>query len=216
MHTEDAAHPVALQHAALAQLPGTAGGLLRGLEQEQHVVGQFLYVFRCPLRQGEHHGHVAVMAAGVHAPGVLRGIGQTRFLRHGQGIHVCPEGHGIAAAGVKPGADAPGGGRKNLAAQGLQDRTNILDGLRQLIIQLRDAVQTAAMINGRHGEDLLAGQKFISILYHSPADKNTQWGNFLDFFRDSCRKLERLQKFFLHSCRDGGMMTQNEIEARMR
>ncbi|MBD9195571.1 MAG: hypothetical protein EGQ09_00635 [Clostridiales bacterium] len=72
------------------------------------------------------------------------------------------------------------------------------------------------MINGRHGEDLLAGQKFISILYHSPADKNTQWGNFLDFFRDSCRKLERLQKFFLHSCRDGGMMAQNEIEARMR
>ena len=174
MYAENAAHPIALQYAALAQFPGAAGGLLRGLEQKQHVAGEFLYMFRRPLRQREHPGHVAVVAAGVHAAGMLRRIGQTCLLRHWQGIHVRPEGHRVAAAGVKPGTDAPGDGGKDLAAQRLQDGAGILGGFRKLIVQFRDAVQTAAMINGSHGKDLLAGQKFISILYHSPADKNSR------------------------------------------
>lgn len=70
VQAEDPADPVALQHAALTQLSGAAGGLLRRLEEEEHVPGQLGQMLRRILRQGQDHGGVGIVAAGMHPPGM--------------------------------------------------------------------------------------------------------------------------------------------------
>ena len=82
------------------------------------------------------------------------GIGQASGLRDRQSIQVRPEGHGIALSGVKPGADTSGDGGEHPAGQGSQNAPDQLERLRQLVIQLRDAVQGAAVIDDGHGQDL--------------------------------------------------------------
>ena len=144
---EDPGDMVPLQNAALAQPLGAAGGLLGGLEQEQHVPGQLREMGGDIFRQRQGHGGVAVVAAGVHLPGMRRGIGHSGGFRHRQGIHVRPEGHGLHLPGVKKGADAAGDGAGQGTAQGLQNRADIGHGLRQLVIQLRDAMEGAAVGN---------------------------------------------------------------------
>jgi hypothetical protein len=44
-------------------------------------------------RSDEHAG-VPVVATGVHPAFYLRGERQTRLLLYGEGVHVCPQGHG--------------------------------------------------------------------------------------------------------------------------
>lgn len=56
VQAEDPADPVALQHAALTQLSGAAGGLLRRLEEEEHVPGRSARCSAGILRQGQDHG----------------------------------------------------------------------------------------------------------------------------------------------------------------
>ena len=139
-----------LQNAALAQPPGAAGGLLRRLEQEQHIPGQFRDMDGHIFGQGQRHGGVAVMAAGVHLSGMNGGIGQSGGLSHRQGVHIRPEGHSLQLSGVEKGTDAAGDGGGDGTAQRLQNRTDVGRGLRQLVIQLRNAVQGTAVIDDRH------------------------------------------------------------------
>lgn len=91
VQAEDPADPVALQHAALTQLSGAAGGLLRRLEEEEHVPGQLGQMLRRILRQGQDHGGVGIVAAGMHPPGMDRGVGQVRGLRSPEARPAPPE-----------------------------------------------------------------------------------------------------------------------------
>lgn len=118
VQAEDPADPVAIQHAALTQLSGAAGGLLRRLEEEEHVPGQLGQMLRRILRQGQDHGGVGIVAAGMHPPGMDRGVGQVRGLRHRKRVQLRPKCHGIALPCVEPGADAAGDGREHPAGRG--------------------------------------------------------------------------------------------------
>ena len=167
METEDPADPVPLQHAGLTQLARAAGGLLRRLEEKENVSGQLGQVRCRVLRQGQDHGGVGVVAAGVHPPGVEGGIGQAGGLCHRQGVQLRAEGHGVALSRVEPGADAAGDGGEDAAGQRRQDPLHRLHRLRQLIVQLRDAVQGAAVIHHRHFEDLLLVRDRLTLLDHT-------------------------------------------------
>ena len=116
------------QNAALTQALGATGSLLGGLEQEQYVSGQSGEVSGHIFRQGQRHGGVAVVAAGVHLSGIRGGVGQTGALCHRQGVHIRPEGHGFSFSGVKKGADAAGDGAGQDTAQRLQNRAGIGHG----------------------------------------------------------------------------------------
>lgn len=130
VQAEDPADPVALQHAALTQLSGAAGGLLRRLEEEEHVPGQLGQMLRRILRQGQDHGGVGIVAAGMHPPGMDRGVGQVRGLRHRKRVQLRPKCHGIALPCVEPGADAAGDGREHPAGQRGQNALDQLNRLR--------------------------------------------------------------------------------------
>ena len=106
------------------------------------------------LRGTDQHGGVGVVAAGMHPPGMDRGVGQVRGLRHRKRVQLRPKCHGIALPCVEPGADAAGDGREHPAGQRGQNALDQLNRLRQLVIQLRDAVQGAAVIDDGHGQDL--------------------------------------------------------------
>ena len=64
VHAEHGLHIVLFKHAALADVPRTAGGFLGGLEDQQDVAAH-ARIFHPP-RQLQQHGHVAVVTAGVH------------------------------------------------------------------------------------------------------------------------------------------------------
>ena len=97
---------------------------------------------------------MGIVAAGMHPPGMDRGVGQVRGLRHRKRVQLRPKCHGIALPCVEPGADAAGDGREHPAGQRGQNALDQLNRLRQLVIQLRDAVQGTAVIDGGHGQDL--------------------------------------------------------------
>ena len=67
MQTEDARNAVLFQNPGLADRLGAAGRLLGRLEDQQDVARQRL-LRRDEIRQREQHGHMAVVAAGVHPP----------------------------------------------------------------------------------------------------------------------------------------------------
>lgn len=109
MQAEDPACVVAGKHSGLAQAQSAAGGLLGGLEEKEHVPRQGVQMRPHVFRQGQHHGSVAVVAAGVHFAGVDGGPGQAGALRNGQGVRP-PEGDGFGFVRVKEGAYAAGNG----------------------------------------------------------------------------------------------------------
>ena len=100
------------------------------------------------LRQGQHHGGVAVVAAGVHLAGMDRGPGQAGALRNGQSVQIRPEGDGFRFACVKEGAYAAGNGSRDLTGQAFQYGTDVSGGFGQMVVQLRDAVQSPAVDHG--------------------------------------------------------------------
>ena len=102
------------EHPGGAQVLGPAGGLLRRLEYQQHIVGQVLFITQPP-GQFQQNGHMAVMAAGVHAALVLRAVVHPVPLLNGQGIRIGPEGHGLLFAEIKIGTQGTFHGGKDLA-----------------------------------------------------------------------------------------------------
>ena len=149
MQAENRLHVMRLEHAAVTDVPGAAGGLLRGLEHQQHVLGQGLLPVE-PAGQLQQNGHMAVVAAGVHPARVPGGEGQARGLGHRQGVGVGPEGDGPAPAKVKKRAEAALDGRKHPAAQPRQGGAEIGHGLGQAAVQLGNPVQRPAVVDDLH------------------------------------------------------------------
>ena len=147
---------VGFQNAAFAQPFGTAGGFLGGLEQKQHVPGQLRQMGRRIFRQGQSHGGVAVVAAGMHDAWMDGGIRQAGALCHRESVHIRSESHGLGLPGVKIRTDAAGDGAGQDAAQGLQHGSDIAKRFGELGVQFRDAVQGAAVFDDglKHRGDL--------------------------------------------------------------
>ena len=89
-------------------------------------------------------------------------VGSRSRLLYGQGVHIRPEGHGFGLPGVQIGADAGGDGGKRLQLKAGQGGMHIGAGLRQTVVQLRDAVQGAAVFN--NGQHDIASSDFIQQL----------------------------------------------------
>ena len=66
MEAEYAVDAIALEHARFADETRAARGFFGRLEYQKNAAGQFVERFRKMVSQAEHHGHVAVVAAGVH------------------------------------------------------------------------------------------------------------------------------------------------------
>ena len=158
MHPKDAPDVVGLKDPALAQVFGPAGGLLRRLEEEEDVVRQG-GLLRQPLGQVQDHGHVGVVAAGVHLPGVAGGEGQAGVLLDGQGVGVAAKGDGLGPAEVEKGAQSPRNGGGQGAPQGGEYLAEIGQGLRQVPVQFRDLVEGPAVLDDLHTSSHLLAEK---------------------------------------------------------
>ena len=93
MHAVDHVHMRVFQRPLVDHALGAAGRLLRGLEQQHHVVHELRPVIRQPPGERQQVRHVAVVPAGVHEPRVLGGEGAARLLLHRQRVDVRAEGH---------------------------------------------------------------------------------------------------------------------------
>ena len=93
----------------------------------------------------QRHGHMRIMAAGVHVPRGLRGCRRAGPLRDGKGVHIRADGDGGIASGIKVRAHARAAGLKDLAGKAVQMVTDVLDGARKFKIELRYAVQRLTM-----------------------------------------------------------------------
>ena len=74
--------PVDCKNTGFTQFSCAPGGLLRRLEYQQHIVGQGFLPAQPP-GQFQQYCHMPVMAAGMHLPRVLGGIGSAGFLFDG-------------------------------------------------------------------------------------------------------------------------------------
>ena len=168
MQAEDARNAVLFQNPGLADRLGAAGRLLGRLEDQQDVARQRL-LRRDEIRQREQHGHMAVVAAGVHPPLVGRGKGQPAALTDGQRVHIAAEGDRFAFSEIKPRADRALPRRKHRARQHRKPPPQVGRRLRQGRIRFGDAVQRPAV--GRQLlQQFLISHKKRSSLY--PACSN--------------------------------------------
>ena len=118
--------------------------LLGGLEQHAHASR----AGRAPARTraaDRAHGHVAVVAAGVHRAGHLRGVGRVGLLLDGQRVHVHAQQHGAAAASARWLAmtPVPADARAHVEARCLQERGHARRRARLRVGQLGMLVQVA-------------------------------------------------------------------------
>ena len=141
------------EYAGGADILGPAGGLLGGLEHQQHIVGQALFLTETA-GQFQKNCHMAVVAAGVHTALVLGMVVHLVPLLDGQGIRICPEGDGILLPKVKEGAQGTFHGGKDLAVQLFQRSTEICHGLGELPVQLGNTVQGTAVFDQLHSKRL--------------------------------------------------------------
>ena len=87
------------------------------------------------------------MSASVHLAGMGRGKGRSRRLRDGQRIHIGANRCGMRGtnAGVEESADAAGARMGHLASERCQHALDIGNGLRKIEIELRNAMEIAAI-----------------------------------------------------------------------
>ena len=166
VQAEDGVHTV--QHAVLHIVLRAVADLLGRLEDELHLAaGQLILHVTEDLGRAQEHGHVVVMAAGVHDAVVLGGKGQAGALLHGQGVDVGTEHDGLAgAAGVQRG-DETGVVREglDLQAHGLHVLDQGLGGLNLLEAQLRVLVVVSASLDDIRGVLL---RKCSDVHFYSP------------------------------------------------
>ena len=80
--------------------------LLRGLKDETDGTVEISALGE-ERRRPEHHGHVPVVTAAVHTPGMLGGVGRGARFRHGQRIHIGAEAnHAGTIAAAKAGHES--------------------------------------------------------------------------------------------------------------
>ena len=70
MKAENAVDVVFLEHPRFADELRATGGFLGGLEYDEHAALEFVEMRGDMVREAERHGHVSVVAAGVHLPGM--------------------------------------------------------------------------------------------------------------------------------------------------
>lgn len=70
MEAENAVDVVFLEHPRFADELRATGGFLGGLEYDEHAALKFVEVRGNMAREAERHGHVPVVAACVHVPGM--------------------------------------------------------------------------------------------------------------------------------------------------
>ena len=151
MEAKNSVDPVALEHAALAYRLGATGRFLGRLEHKEHIAldGARLLANRTVdiCRGGKCHSHVSVMSASVHLAGMGRGEHCPRCLGNGQRIHVGPDRRGMRGtnASVEESADAAGARMGHFAGEWCQHALDIGYGLRKIEIELRNAMQVAAI-----------------------------------------------------------------------
>jgi hypothetical protein len=98
------------QHALGAAAAGHTAQFLGGLEDQVQRAAE-VGLLRQPFSRGQQHRCVAVVAAGVHAPGVAAAPGSafTFGLLDRQRIHVRAQAQPIRSRAAPQGADHPGG-----------------------------------------------------------------------------------------------------------
>ena len=151
MEAKNAVDPVAFEHTALTYRLGTTGRFLGRLEHKEHIAlnGARLLTDRMVDKgcRRKRHGHVSIMSASVHLAGMGRGKGRSRRLRDGQRIHIGANRRGMRGinTGVEESTDAAGARMGHLASERCQHALDIGNGLRKIEIELRNAMEIAAI-----------------------------------------------------------------------
>ena len=151
MEAKNAVDPVAFEYTALTYRLGTTRRFLGRLEHKENVApndARLLANRTVDIRRGgKCHGHVSIMSASVHRAGMGRGKGRSRRLRDGQRIHIGANRCGMRGtnAGVEESADAAGARMGHLASERCQHALDIGNGLRKIEIELRNAMEIAAI-----------------------------------------------------------------------
>ena len=108
MHAVNGVHTV--QRVFLHHPQSAHGGLLRRLEHQAHVAGKLVLHLVEDLGGAQQHGHVIVMAAGMHLALVVGCEGQAGLLLDRQSINIGAQRHGLARlAAVNGGGQAVAG-----------------------------------------------------------------------------------------------------------
>ena len=165
MHTENGVH--ALQSAPLHILLRLAADLLGHLENELYGAPQLVPVGLEDAGGAQKHGGVAVVAAGVHDPGIYAAVGFARVLLDGQSVDVRPEHDGLSGLAPGDGAHAAGDPLKKLDrdAHGFQLSLDEAGGLHLVLPQLGVGVEVTA---GLDDIILLLQCQFTDIHFPSP------------------------------------------------
>ena len=138
-------HLIPLKQTGFANGLCTAGGFFRGLKYQQYVIAQAVF-FRKPAAQLQYHGHVTVMAAGMHTALMYRCKGQPCLFADGQRVHIRPKRYGALPSPVKVAADSTAKGRKHIKAQLCKLCFYVSFGFWQAVVQLRYTVQGAPVL----------------------------------------------------------------------
>ena len=154
MHAKDARNVVALENAALAHALRAARGLLRRLEHEENVSGELPRSndsIRAPRHaidpcgRRKRHGHVAIVAAGMHATGVLARERRSARLVDGKRIHIRPDRRRLGATEVEKRAYRPLARLEDIARKPAEHAAHVGDGPRQVIVKFGNSVEVAAV-----------------------------------------------------------------------
>ena len=165
MHAVNGVHTV--QCVFLHHPQSAHGGLLRGLEHQAHIAGKLVLHLVEDLGGAQQHGHVVVMAAGMHLALVVGGEGQAGLLLDGQSINIAPQllpvllkelggaqqhgNVGIVAAGVHFPRLAGGEGQSRL----------LLEGQRVRVCPQAHGLAGLAAVNG--GGQAVAGLHLVNV-----------------------------------------------------
>ena len=146
MDAVDPVHRRILEDPGFDHPLGAAAPLLRRLEEEHHIFRHLAPVAGHQLRQEQEHGHVSVVAAGVHLPRPLGDVVRLILLGDVQCVHVRPEGDGLLR--LRGEEHRPHAGARQrlqpVRPAGLQALQHKPLGVNLLVPRLRDLVQPAA------------------------------------------------------------------------
>ncbi len=101
VHAVDLLDAEAVHHAVLDHGEATRAAFLRRLEDHGDRAGEIAGLGKI-FRGAEQHGGVAVMAAGMHLAGILRGVGFAGDFADGQRVHVGAQADHAAVAQPAP------------------------------------------------------------------------------------------------------------------
>ena len=87
VHAENGVHRESTEQPRVQHLFGAAGGFFGRLEDEAHRAGEIAVLGQVAGSTQQHRG-VAIVAAGVHLPGMFRAVGERIRFFHRKGVHV--------------------------------------------------------------------------------------------------------------------------------